>query len=153
MDCIDRIDELIDYCAGDLNAARSGEIARHVAECDECRGIVEAQRAVWFALDKYAAPEVSMDFDAKLYRRIAQEEAAPLWRRWALRIFEPALPVAFWKPAVSVLAACGVLAIGLMVRTPQAAEPKQIHAEHAVDIETVATALDDLEMLTPTSAM
>ena len=155
MKCFDK-DVLIEYSWGGpghgLDGARAGEIARHVAGCVDCRRVVEAQREVWLALDRFTAPEVSADFDAKLYARIAMEESAPVWRRWMRQIFEPPVPMAMWKPAVSLLAACAVLAIGLAVRTPN--EPaQQIRAEHAVDIETVANALDDLEMLTPSAAM
>jgi len=151
MTCL-KTDVLIEYCWGAIDGARAGEIARHVADCPDCRRVVEAQREVWQTLERFTAPEVSRQFDAKLYARIAEEESAPAWRRWMRQIFEPALPVAMWKPAVSLLAACAVLAIGLAVRTPN--EPvQQIHAEHAVDIETVANALDDLEMLTPSTAM
>ncbi len=158
MECLkkakDGTEILIEYCAGTLSATRSGELARHVAECSECRNLVEAQRELWLSLDRYAAPEVSLDFDARLYARIAEEESAPAWRRWMKRIFEPAVPVAIWKPAVSLAAMCAALAAGLMLRVPSVHEPQpQVHAEHAVDIETVASALDDLEMLTPRSAM
>jgi anti-sigma factor RsiW len=153
----DGAEVLVEYCSGDLSAARSGEVARHVAECSECRNLVEAQREVWRSLESYAAPEVSPDFDARLYARIAEEESAPAWRRWVRRVFEPAVPVSIWKPAVSLALACAVLAVGLVVRVPNASEPAtfvhQINTEHGVDIETVANALDDLEMLTPASAM
>ena len=158
MECLtktrDGAEVLVEYCSGDLSAPRSGEIARHVAECAGCRNLVEAQRALWRSLDRYAAPEISPDFDARLYARIAEEESAAPWRRWVRRVFDPAVPVAMWKPAVSLVATCAVLAVGLMLRAPNANDPiPQVRAEHAVDIETVASALDDLEMLTPRSAM
>ncbi len=152
MDCIHKNDVLLAYCAGRLGGTHAAEIAGHVAECADCRRTVEAQGEVWRALDRFTTPEVAADFDARLYARIAQEESEPFWRRWARRIFQPAVPVAMWKPAVSVAAAAAVLAIGLAVRTPSDPVP-QVRAEHAVDIETVANALDDLEMLTPSSAM
>lgn len=158
MECVtkhrDGADVLIDYCSGVLDGARAQEIERHIAECAGCRKIVEAQRELWQTLDRFAAPEVSSNFDARLYARIAEEEAAPAWKRWMLRIFAPAVPVAVWKPAVSLAAAGAVLAVALAVRTPGVSEKvPQVRAEHAVDIEQVADALDDLEMLTPASAM
>jgi len=149
----DGAEVLVDYCSGALSGVRAAEIVRHIADCGDCRRVVEAQREVWRTLDQFAAPEVSPNFDVRLYARIAQEESAPSWKRWARRILQPAVPVAVWKPAVSLAAACAMLAVGLMVRLPDQAEKvPQVHAEH-VDIEQVASALDDLEMLTPRSAM
>lgn len=144
---------LLDYCSGALDQARAAEIERHIAGCAACKQAVEAQRAVWLALDQYMAPEVSQDFDARLYARISEEDAAPLWKKWTRRILKPAVPVSVWKPAVSLIAACAVLAVALTVQTGNAPEKTpQIRTEQ-VDIEQVATALDDLEILTPHSAM
>jgi anti-sigma factor RsiW len=148
MDC-PKTEILLNYSAGALDAARAAEVARHVEACADCRRVVE----VWQTLDHWTPPAVSRDFDTRLYARIAEENAAPVWRRWALRIFQPAIPVAIWKPAVSLAAACAVLAVGLVVRTPSPTDQtKQVRVEN-VDIEQVANALDDLEILTPKSAM
>jgi len=162
MECITRTKDgaevLVEYCSGALNAARAAEIKKHIAACGACRTIVEAQRELWQALDGWTAPAVSEDFDARLYARIAREESAPSWKQWARRLLQPAIPVAIWKPAVSLAAVCAVLTVGLMVRTPDPSEQgsqtyiHEIHSE-PVDIEQVANALDDLEMLTPGSAM
>jgi anti-sigma-K factor RskA len=161
MNCLSKMKEgaelLLDYGAGTLTSARKVEIDRHIENCTECRGLVEAQRDMWHTLDQWTPPAVAPDFDRRLYARIAEEKAAPLWSRWMRRLFQPAIPVPFWKPAVSLAGACAVLAVGLMVHAPNAGGPaKQIHAVnvHAdnVDIEQVANTLDDLELLTPTSS-
>jgi anti-sigma factor RsiW len=154
MDCItknrDSAEVLIDYCSGALDATRAGQIEKHIVGCDGCRKIVEAQRELWRTLDGWTAPAVSENFDTRLYARIAQEDSAPAWKRLVRRIFEPAVPVAVWKPAVSLAAVCAVLTAGLMVRTPQpVTHVPQIHVEQSVDMEQVANALDDLELLTP----
>src|SRR5579883_3299566 len=159
MECVTKIKDgaevLMDYASGALSAARVAEVERHIQSCAACRDLFAAQRALWTGLDQFTAPEVSADFDERLYARIAQEDAAPLWKRWALRLLEPAVPVAVWKPAVSVAAICAVLTVGLVLRNPAIPEKAhtQIRAEHTVDIEQVADALDDLELLTPGSAM
>ena len=159
MECVTKIKDsaevLMDYGSGALSAARVAEVDRHIEDCEACRQLFAAQRALWLEMDQLAAPEVSGNFDARLYARIAEEDAAPAWRRWTRRLFAPAVPVAIWKPAVSLAAACAVLTVGLMVRTPGASEKvqQQVRADHAVDIEQVADALDDLEMLSPGSAM
>ena len=162
---------VLDYCAGRLDADRATEFERHMAHCDECAAMLAAQRAVWETLDHWGqadVPVVSPDFDARLYARIAHEQAAPAWRRW-LRGVMPAAPGSIWKPAVSMLAACALLAIGLRtagwmdlatVRGPQPAQhtaqmeadrPLDNHGDTHVDIEQVANALDELDLLMPAS--
>jgi anti-sigma factor RsiW len=162
MECIakskDGADVLVEYCSGAMNAARTAEVEKHTAECADCRRVVEAQTELWQTLDGWRPPEVSENFDARLYARIAREESAPSWKKWARRILQPAVPAGVWKPAVSLAAACAVLTVGLMVRTPNPSEqgtqlrPEKMSSE-PVDIEQIANALDDLEMLTPGSAM
>jgi len=142
---------LLDYVARKLDSARAAEFEKHMESCGDCRRAVNAQREVWGALDQWTAAPVSADFDARLYARIAREEAAPVWQRWLRRVFQPAVPVAIWKPAVPLAAACAVLVFGFLVRMPQAGDTtKQIRAER-VDIEQVERTLEDLEMLTPVS--
>ena len=72
----------IDYCAGSLEPAQAAEFEHHLSECGDCTRVVAAQREVWESLGQLNVPEVSQDFDARLYARIAQEEAAPAWRKW-----------------------------------------------------------------------
>jgi anti-sigma factor RsiW len=153
MNCLSKMKEgaelLLDYCAGTLAPARVADIDAHIGTCAECRRVVDAQRDIWRALDQWTPPEVSPDFDKRLYSRIKEEQAAPVWSQWMRRLFQPAVPVPFWKPAMSLAAACAVLAVGLAVHTPEPRDPvSQIHADH-VDIEQVANTLDDLELLTP----
>lgn len=145
---------LTDYCARTLDPVRKAEVDRHLEICGECRGMVEQQTRLWETLEQWRAPAVSAGFDARLYAGIAREEAAPSWRKWLRRMLEPAVPVAVWKPAASLVAACAVLAVALTVHpAPQRHETvPQVHAEQ-VDIEQVARALDDLDILTPTNPM
>jgi anti-sigma factor RsiW len=147
----------INYCAGSLEPTQAAEFERHLSECGDCTRIVAAQREVWESLGQLNVPEVSNDFDARLYARIAQEEAAPAWRKWLNRILKPATPVAIWKPALSMAALCAMLAVGLMLRSPQpplanTVQTVQMEAPH-VDIEQVANALDELDLLMPAAAV
>src|SRR5580658_3301872 len=130
------LDMVVDYCAGSMDAEHVAEFERHFAQCAECAAMVAAQRKVWETLDDWGpaeVPEVSPDFDARLYARIAHEQTAPAWRRW-LNGAMPAGPRSIWKPAMSAMAmaaACALLAIGLrtsgwmdlaMMRGPQPAQ-------------------------------
>jgi len=144
---------LMDYCARHLDPASRAEIERHLENCNECRRVVEAQRELWETLDRWSPPEVSENFDTRLYARIAREEAEPAWQRWARRLLHPAAPLALWKPVASVAAACAVLAVALTVHPPDHKTPgPQVHAE-SVDIEKVAKTLDDLDFLAPQNPM
>jgi len=143
---------LLEYCAGTLDAERAGAIENHARECAECRALIAAQMNVWRALGELAVPEVSPDFDARLYARIAQEEAKSSWRGWL-----ESLGVWSWKPVLAGVAAAAVLAVGLSLYVPTLHVPKpsdasqQIRPE-SVDVEQVEVTLEDLDMLTPPAA-
>ena len=122
---------LTGYLAKTLDAAGMAEVDRHIQDCAECRGLL----SVWEKLDEFTAPEVTAGFDARLYARIAAEDAdRPWWRRL------------LWRPAVPLVAAGALVGLGLLMvpRTPNVAtQPNQM------DIEQVAQAVDDLDLLTP----
>ncbi len=138
---------LTDYCSGTLDASRAAAFEAHLRDCSECRRVVDAQREVWSALGQLTPPEVSPDFDARLYARIREEQEAPGWRKLLRRLFVPVVPWTAWKPAVSLAGACMVLALGFLVRVPDAGENRP--RVDKVDIEQVEEALEDLDMLTP----
>jgi anti-sigma-K factor RskA len=146
---------VIDYCAGTLESNRKSEFEQHLRDCADCIRVVNAQREVWETLDRWTPPAVSGNFDARLYAKIAQENAAPGWVRWMRRVFQPPVPMAAWKAAVSLAAACAILAAGLVVRAPHPSDhpapTHEMHAEH-VDLEQVQTALDDIDVLMPASS-
>lgn len=148
---------LLEYCAGTLDVERAGALEKHARECGECRALIAAQMHVWNALGELAAPEVSPDFDARLYTRIAHEESEPAWRTWlrSLRILS-------WKPVLAGVAAAAVLAVGLSLYMPMLGihvshlpkspdASRQIRSE-SVDVEQVEVTLEDLDMLTPPAA-
>jgi len=135
MICLTKNDQgaelLTGYLAKTLDTAGMAEVDRHIQECADCRGLV----SVWEKLDEFAAPEVTADFDARLYARMAADDARqPWWRRL------------LWRPAVPLVAAGALVGLGLLMvpRTPNVAtQPNQM------DIEQVAQAVDDLDLLTP----
>jgi anti-sigma factor RsiW len=140
---------LWDYCARTLEPARATEFEAHMEGCADCRRAVNAQSDLWETLDLWTPAPVSADFDARLYARIAREEAAPGWMKWVRSIFSPAVPVSIWKPVVPLAAACAVLAVGFLVHTPNLAETAKTVRADKVDIEQVEKTLEDLDMLTP----
>jgi hypothetical protein len=142
-------DILLDYCAGKLAPAQVAAFEEHMNGCGDCKGIAAAQRSVWMALDQWKPADVAPEFNARIYQRI--DEAQPGWTSWWNRMLHPVVPYSFWKPAVSLAAACSVLAIGFMIHTPEPRDAsKQVRADK-VDIEQVEKTLEDLDMLTPVS--
>jgi anti-sigma factor RsiW len=143
---------LLDYCARKLSPLQTAEFEIHLKQCTDCSRLVEAQKEVLAALEAWTPGPVSANFDARLYARIAAEEAqaAPAWRLWLRRIFQPPVPYPLWKSAVPLIAACAVLVVALSVRMPDATHTvqHQLHAEK-VDIEQVEQTLEDFDILTP----
>jgi len=154
---------LQDYCAGTLDPARAVELEAHIQDCVECRRLVDAQRAVWECLDRWTPAEVSSDFDAKVYARIAQEQAGPVWMTWLRRVFQPVVPYvspySFWKTLIPVAAAGAVLSLALFTQAPDIGTPptnKQGVIENAaldkIDVDQVEQSLADLDILIPISS-
>ena len=92
---------------------------------------------MWERLDEFAAPEVTPGFDARLYARIAAEEAQTV------------------LVAALAVASCSSIGCGRCAwwpwrcivhppRTPDAAKQAS-----KAEIEQVAQAVDDLDLLTP----
>jgi len=141
---------LLNYCAQTLSPEQTAEFEIHLKQCADCTRLVDAQKEVWGGLEAWTPPPVSINFDARLYARIAEERTAPGWRRWLGRIFHPPVPYPWWKSAIPLIAACAVVAAGLSVRMPDAttAAQPQLRAEK-VDIEQVEQTLEDFDILTP----
>ena len=140
---------VLDYCAQSLPPQQAVEFEAHMAGCADCTRLVNAQREVWQSLETFSPVAVSPDFNDRLYTRIAEEQSAPGWKLWLRRVFEPAVPYAFWKPVVPLAAACAVVAVGLYVQAPKSPEPVQQVRVEKVDIEHMEQTLADLDILTP----
>jgi hypothetical protein len=136
-------DWLLDYSAGRLDRERAGEIARHVEICPDCARFVEGQQLVWNALGQWEPRPVSSDFDRRLYCMIEQTKS----QSWIRRLFRPLQPL--WRPMVPVAAACLLIAVGVVLRTPESAVGPvhpQVRVE-TIEAEQVERTLDDMQML------
>ncbi len=138
-------DLLAGYLAKALDAPRMAELARHIHECADCRGLA----SVWERLDEFAVPEVTPGFDARLYARIAREEARVLgWRR----LWRNGLRNGLWRPiAPLAVAAAAVAALVLFLHVPAPGPMSPDAAKQAskAEIEQVAQAVDDMDLLVP----
>jgi|SRR5581483_10555459 len=131
--------------SGTLDIAEQDEFEQHLRECESCRALAVAQQHVWAALGAWKAPAVSDDFDRQLRARIAAEEAAPWWHRFAF--LHPLHNVA-WRPAVAVALGCvAVLAILLLQGPLLERSLTPVAQQKSVDIDQVESALDDVDML------
>lgn len=154
-------EQLLDYCARRLDAETTARLDRHVEVCAECQEFVLGQRMVAEALEAYErfTPSISDDFDRQLYARIEAEQEDGWWKRTWRRFFAAGEPV-HWKPALTMAAACVMIAGGLLVRqtlvvapvTPEVSGEEVATAAPAPavekqELESLNQALEDLEML------
>jgi hypothetical protein len=129
---------LLSYLDRRLDYDSMEALDRHVSACPDCARVVQAQRTVWKALDQWEPVAVSADFDERLMRRIEAEQP-PLWRRMLAPVGH------WWKPAVPLAAACGVLIAVSVWREPSA--PAELPLMDSAEAQQMEDALSDLEML------
>jgi hypothetical protein len=131
----------VDYVRRTLAPEAAAAFERHLDLCAACRQAVNAQQAVWSALDAWEAPAISPDFNRRLYQRIEADRGRAWWRR----LLEPVTPWSL-RPVMPLAAACLVLIAVLLFRAPSQPD-RPARAADAIDIEQVERTLDDLEML------
>ncbi len=129
---------LLEYSAGRLDGERAAMVERHVEICPACARFVEGQRVVWNALGQWESPELSADFNRRLYQKIDQAQPST----WLGRFLQP-----LWRPMVPVAAMCLLIVAGVVLHTPTAGvSPVHPRVEN-VEPEQVERTLDDLQML------
>jgi hypothetical protein len=144
MDCLRDHDQgadlLIGYLEDTLTVEQRREIDDHALGCTDCRELL----AVQAMLDEFPAPEVSADFDARLFARLAEEDAKPAW--WER------MGSWLWRPAIPLAAAAAVV-VGMVWMRPGAEPvedaPKQASILQEIDAQELEQALQDLELLMP----
>lgn len=156
MNCILKTHEqeelLLGYCTAVLEPDKARTYERHTQSCPECKSMLELQRLAEETLADWTAPEVSEDFDRKLFMRIRREEAAQQdSRAWWRFLF---LGEWGWKSAVPVTLAAVALAVFLFreptnLNLAQQGEGLKQQGEglKSEEIEQVEMALDDMEAL------
>jgi anti-sigma factor RsiW len=134
---------LLAHVSRKLDAERAATLEQHIAACPTCREYAAAQFAVWEALEAWDAPEVSADFDRRLYERI---ERQPGFAETLLRPLRAFFRVRFVPVAAAgLLIAAGVWlgypGRGPVVNTPQSAEIEALPQDQA------ATALQQMQTM------
>lgn len=116
---------LIGHLEGSLSAADRQVVDAHAAECAECAGLLGVQGKL-----DVPVPEVSPNFDAKLYARIAADADRRPWWRLSWRVLAP----------VAGLAAMLAVAVTIQRPAPVSVDP---------DVQQLEQALKDMELLMP----
>jgi anti-sigma factor RsiW len=140
---------LLTHASRRLDAERAAVLEQHMARCPACREYAAAQFAVWDTLDGWAAPDVSADFDRRLYRRIEQEVS---WWDLAIRPFRPLFAVRFVPVAA---AACLLIAAGILLQRPDgtAVIPAPSAQVEPLPADQAANALQEMQILQEFSTM
>jgi anti-sigma factor RsiW len=143
---------LLAYCARRLDPETQTVLERHMTVCPACREFQAGQQAVWNALDAWEAMPVAADFNRRLYRRIAEEEARASWWSRLTRPFQPMFAGALVSRGVPAAAAiCLLVLAGVVLERPATvAVPDEVTADariESIQPDQVERTLDDMEML------
>jgi anti-sigma factor (TIGR02949 family) len=71
--CRDLLGHLSDYIDGDLEAAICAQLEAHLAECPDCRVMVDTMRKTIILYRSQAAAELPSDVKDRLYRVLKLE--------------------------------------------------------------------------------
>jgi len=135
------VELILAFCAARLAPHQDAELQGHARSCPRCRELMDAQQIVWRALDQLPAGEVPLDFDARVYQRIAAEQDRAWWRLLLPRKWS-------WRPVLPVAAACAVLMAAFLLKSPDLfSVGRQAAPAPSLQIEQVEHALDDMDML------
>ncbi len=143
---------LLDYCARALSAPGAALVEAHLQSCPRCQEFAAAQKNLSEALDLWQAPEVSLDFNRRLYQRIDAEAAQGSWWKSLLPQFErgPFQPT-LWRRGLPVaVAACLLVTVGIVLERPGKSPnsaPKDMAQIESIQPEQVEQALDTMDLL------
>ena len=151
MNCILNTQEqeelLLGYTAASLDTETARTYTRHLSSCEHCRDLVSLQKVVDQSLSDWQMPELSRDFDRKLFAKIRLEKTPPksLWQQWNPAQFLTSF--GGWKPMLIVALATITFAV-VLTRTQSGNKlVQQAETIQANEIEQVELALDDIEAL------
>jgi hypothetical protein len=131
---------LLEYPTGRLDPVVRAALDRHLTECQVCRDAIEAQTAIWNALDVWEPAPLSMDFNRRLWQKVDQVAAEPWYSR-----------LAGWKPMLpAAITALVLVAATLVFERPHEYSRQSVATEESVSVTEVDQAvntLDDLQLL------
>jgi anti-sigma factor RsiW len=143
-----RNEVLLDYGSGKLDAGDVSLLEGHLESCHACRDFVQAQRAVWDALDVWEPAPVSADFNRRLYQRIDRQVS------WFDRMMRPFQLFGLRRVVPIAASAAVILMAGLLIQRTPTPPPQPQHDTaqmEALQPEQVVLALDEMEALSQLS--
>jgi hypothetical protein len=143
-----RKEVLLAYSSGKLDAVDVPPLEGHLESCPGCREFVQAQRAVWDALDVWEPAPVSPDFNRRLYQRLEPQAS---WRDRVARLFQP-----FGLGRMIPIAASAAVVLMAALLIQRAPAPLDTAQHETAQVETVqpeqlVMALDEMEALSQLS--
>jgi hypothetical protein len=138
---------LLAFSSRKLDAASMSALDSHLEDCLACRQFVQAQGAVWDALDVWEAAPVSADFNRRLYQRLDRPVS------WFDRVSGP-LQWFGLRRLVPLAASAGVVFMAGLLFQHTAAVPAAPHDTaqmEALQPEQLESALDEMEALSQLS--
>jgi anti-sigma factor RsiW len=145
-----RNEVLLAYGSRKLDGGDLRLLEDHLESCPACRDFVQAQRAVWDALDVWEPAPVSADFDRRLYQRIERQPMS-----WLDRMMRPFQSFGLRYAVPVAASAAVVLMAGLLIhRTPSPlpAPQRDTAQMETLQPEQVELALDEMEALSQLSS-
>ncbi len=135
---------LLEYLDRRLDPSIAAGMERHVSACADCQKVVEAQRAVWAALDDWQPARISSDFNERLFARLEAEKAKPGWFASIRNFVESHFSM---RAAIPAAVACTLLIGVFAFRASHPAGSGETQTEATIDVEQAATTLADIEAL------
>ncbi|HOT00676.1 MAG TPA: hypothetical protein PLY66_06690 [Acidobacteriota bacterium] len=89
--------------------ARNPEVARHLADCAECRELLEGVEKTWAVLSAHPGLDPSPGFNQAVWRKIEAAEARQPLRLLRLAFLPPPVRVVAWSGAAALLIAFSLL--------------------------------------------
>ncbi len=73
--CYHILDSLSDYVDGELREELCHEIERHIADCEDCRIVVDTyKKTIYLYHETVGEPEIPSDVRLRLFRRLDLED-------------------------------------------------------------------------------
>jgi len=123
---------LLAYVDRKLDQELAARLELHAECCPSCQRLLDAQRAVWEALDSWQPGAVSPGFDGRLMEKIRAAKRRPL----------PKAAIRAGQVATLFLA----LLSAVLLRDPAKVMPR-LQNQDFLDAQQLEHALEDLEML------
>lgn len=76
-ECRQLLEQLCDYIDGDLDPTLCAELERHLAQCTDCRVLVDTTRKTLLLFRRYGRAELPVEAEERLWKALAQAGCFP----------------------------------------------------------------------------